>query len=194
MPVVRPVVQQLGARVDGHPGGVVVVVVAEAPPANALKVPLGADAGDEAQANVAPGRHGAGVDGRAGPAAAVPLEKRGRGGRADAVGAAVDGRRRRWRPWGPEMGSFAAALDEVGEGLRYEREGDVEVDDEDAEDEDGEGKGGGDAGEDGERDGGDEEQGHDAGVERIEERHLGESKLNVWDFLLIKCGRKLMGS
>lgn len=60
----------------------------------------------------------------------------------------------------------------MGERLRHQREGDVEVDDEDAEDEDGEGKGGGDAGEDGERDGGDEEQGHDAGIERIEERHL----------------------
>lgn len=79
MPVVRPVVQQLGARVDGSPGGVVVVVVAEAPPANALKVPLGADAGDEAQADVAGGRRGAGVDRRAGPAAAVPLEERRRG-------------------------------------------------------------------------------------------------------------------
>lgn len=76
----------------------------------------------------------------------------------------------------------AAALDEVGKGLRYEREGDVEVDDEDAEDEDGEGKGGGDAGEDGERDGGDEEQGHDAGVERIEERHLREVNLEMCGF------------
>lgn len=97
MPVVRPVVQQLGATIDGGPG-VVVVVVSKAPAANALKVSLGADAGDEAEANVAGGRGGAGVDGRAGPAAAVPLEQRGRGGRADAVGAAADGRRRRWRP------------------------------------------------------------------------------------------------
>lgn len=77
----------------------------------------------------------------------------------------------------------AAALGEVGEGLRYEGEGDVEVDDEDAEDEDGEGKGGGDAGEDGEGDGGDEEQGHDAGVERIEERHLREIEY-MWIFFL----------
>lgn len=97
MPVVRPVVQQLGATIDGGPG-VVVVVVSKAPAANALKVSLGADAGDEAEANVAGGRGGAGVDGRAGPAAAVPLEQRGRGGRADAVGAAADGGRRRWRP------------------------------------------------------------------------------------------------
>lgn len=79
MPVVRAVVQQLGARVDGGPGGVVVVVVAEAPAANALKVSLGADAGDEAEANVAAGRSSAGVDGRAGPATTVPLEQRGRG-------------------------------------------------------------------------------------------------------------------
>lgn len=79
MPVVRPVVQQLGARIDGGPGGVVVVVVSEAPPANAFKVSLGADAGDEAEANVAGRRGGAGVDGRAGPAAAMPLEERRRG-------------------------------------------------------------------------------------------------------------------
>lgn len=78
MPVVRAVVQQLGARIDRGPG-VVVVVVAEAPAANALKVSLGADAGDEAEANVAGGRGGAGVDGRAGPAAAMPLEQSGRG-------------------------------------------------------------------------------------------------------------------
>lgn len=177
IPVVRPVVQ-LGARIDGGPGGVV-VIVAEAPPADALKVSLDADAGDEAEAHVAAWRGSAGrVDGRAGPSAAMPLEERGRGRRADAVGAAVDGRGRRWGPWGPKMhlaavaGDEAAALGEVDEGLRHQGEGDVEIDDKDAEDEDGEGKGGGDAGEDGERDGGDEEEGHDAGVERIEERHL----------------------
>lgn len=79
IPVVRPVVQ-LGARIDGGPGGVVVIVIAEAPPANALKVSLDANAGDEAEANVAARRGGAGrVDGRAGPAAAMPLEERGRG-------------------------------------------------------------------------------------------------------------------
>lgn len=45
--------------------------------------------------------------------------------------------------------SLCGALGEVRQGLRHQRERNVEVDDEDAEDEDGEGECGGDAGEDG---------------------------------------------
>lgn len=45
--------------------------------------------------------------------------------------------------------SLCGALGEMGQGLRDQGEGNVEVDDEDAEDEDGEGECGGDAGEDG---------------------------------------------
>jgi hypothetical protein len=84
-------VGKLGARVDGCPS---FVVVAQPPSTDTFKISLGADAGNEAQPNVAGGSHGPGrVDGGTGSAAAMPLEQGGRGRRADAVVAAVNRRR-----------------------------------------------------------------------------------------------------
>lgn len=82
-------VRKLGARVDGCPG---FVVVTQPPSADTFKVSLGADAGNEAQPNVAGGSRGPGrVDGGTGSAAAMPLEQGGRSRGADAVVATMDG-------------------------------------------------------------------------------------------------------
>lgn len=55
--------------------------------------------------------------------------------------------------------------------MRHHVDGDVEVYDGDAKHEHCKGEGGRDTCKDGERDGDDEEEGHDEGIDRVEERH-----------------------